>query len=791
MRSGTIAFSLGVLALYALAGPLPEGWTVAPFVLVWPLAFVFAPRGWRPAIAFGGLACAGFVWALFDADARIERRLPEAHAGTDIVLTGRVASLPAAAPRRVRFDFVADEGPGPGWPRKFRLSWYDARDGTPPPELVPGERWRLVVRAWPPRGFVNPGSFDYETWLYERGYAGRGHVRARDARVERLAPAPWFHPGRIRFELRERLRAMPGLGQVASLVEALTVGARDRIGDGQREVLRRTGTSHLLAISGLHIGLAAAFGFLLARLAGPWIAPRTVAPVRLGIAVAIAVAVVYAALAGFSLPTRRALVMTVVLLIALSARRRMPVSAAFCLGLAAVLVPEPPAVLAPGFWLSFGAVAVLLLGMAGRARGAVPEQGGMLAAAGDGPKWRVPPLPRRAAWLHWRSWALPQVVVTLGLAPLIIHWFGEQPVAGPLANAVAIPWVGVAVLPALLAGVLLLLLPGRGADVVGEFLVTLGARALEWLWWGLELLATHGPEYVLSVEPSFVTTGLAFVGVLILLAPPALPGRWTGVLWFAPLLWWSPVAPAVGEARFAVLDVGHGLAAVVETRRHTLVYDTGPAWGADIVRDYLAWRGRRRIDALVVSHADSDHSGGRAELMRRLPPVRVLANEGAPGAEPCFAGERWEWDGVGFEVLHPPPGARGWRGNDGSCVVRVTVAGGRSLLLAGDVEERAERWLTARAPEALRAEVVVVPHHGSRTSSTAEFVAAVGARHALFSTRHANYWNLPHPEVLARYRAGGAEAHRTDLHGALLSTLAPDGVAAFRHWRPRHFWHAR
>ncbi len=755
MRSGTIAFLLGACALHGLDA-LPGLWTTA----LLPAALLLAAAGRGPRATAGGWCAAGFLWALLNAHATIASRLPSALEGEDLVLTGRIASVPAVAPRRTRFDFDVESGL-PHGEGLLRLSWYEDSRGIPP-DLVAGETWRLVVRLRAPRGFRNPGGFDYETWLFRHGYAGQGYVRARDPRVRRLTAAGPLDPGRIRHALSRRLRELPEIGPAGALVEALVVGVRDRITADQRETLRRTGTAHLLAISGLHIGLAAGLGFAVGRFAGPWLVPG-VAPVRLGAVAGIAVAAGYAALAGFSLPTRRALVMATVLLVALCARRRLGGSTVFCLGLMAVLVLEPQAVLAPGFWLSFCAVGLLLYGMGGR-----PNAG--------------------ASVLDWRRWALPQVVVTVGLAPLILHWFAEQPIAGPLANAVAIPFVGVAVLPALLAGSLGLSIPGRLADTAGELLVTVGAGALEALWRLIELLATHGPRYTLSVDPSIAAVALAMAGAVILLAPPGVPGRWAGALWFAPLVWWTPAVPGPGELRAAFLDVGHGLAVVVETRERVLVYDTGDTHGADIVASHLAWRGRRSIDTVVVSHADSDHAGGYPSLAGRLPARQVLANEGIPRATPCVAGHSWTWDGVAFEVLHPP--SADWRGNDGSCVLRVSAAG-RHLLLAGDIETRAERRLVRGAGKDLRADLISVPHHGSRTSSGPAFLDAVAADHAVFSVRHGNAWNLPHPAVLDRYRARGTQIHRTDAHGAVIVSIRSSGAIDVRHSRAGRFWHAR
>ena len=752
MRSGTIAFLLGACILHALEA-LPGLWAAA----LLPVALHVAAARRRAA---AGWCAIGFLWALLHAHATIAARVPVPLVGEDIVLTGRIASIPTIAPHRTRFDFAVETGL-PIRTGRLRLSWYANPRGDLP-ELVTGETWRLVVRLRAPRGFRNPGGFDYETWLFRHGYSGQGYVRGHDPRNRKMGAAGAFDPGRIRYALSRRLHELPGIGPAGALIEALVVGVRDRIDDDQRETLRQTGTAHLLAISGLHIGLAAGLGFLAGRIAGPWLVPG-VAPLRLGAIAGIAVAAGYAALAGFSLPTRRALVMAIVVLGALCSRRRLSGGSVLCLGLMAVLILEPPAVLAPGFWLSFCAVAVLLHGMGGR------------------------PHAERSI-LHWHRWGLPQIVVAVGLAPLVLRWFAEQPLAGPVANAIAIPMVGIAVLPALLAGSLCLSLPGPFAGSAGELLVTTGARGLEVLWGLLELLAAHGPQYTLSVEPSIAATALAMVGAMILLAPPGLPGRWTGALWFAPLLWWTPTVPAPGEVRAAFLDVGHGLAVVVETRDRSLVYDTGAAHAADIVESYLAWRGRRSIDTIVISHADADHAGGYPDLARRWPAREVLANEGIAGAAPCVSGRAWTWNGVGFEVLHPPP-SPSWQGNDGSCVLRVSAAG-RTLLLAGDIESRAERWLLQRRPD-LRADLISAPHHGSRTSSGPAFLDAVSARHVVFSVRHENAWNLPHPTVVERYRARGAAVHRTDAHGAVIASIRSSGAIEIRHWRPGRFWHAR
>jgi competence protein ComEC len=445
-------------------------------------------------------------------------------------------------------------------------------------------------------------------------------------------------------------------------------------------------------------------------------------------------------------------------------QRRWPPSYVLGAALFAVLIHDPLSVLSAGFWLSFVAVGVILYALR------TPGQAG------------------------WRQWGRAQMVVSLGLLPLMIALFQQTALIGPLANLVAIPVIELAVIPLTLASVLVITwLPGLAPP-----LLAVAAWVLEYLWVPLVALADLASGQWVQHQPATWTIVAATVGVAWLLAPRGWPARWIGVLWLLPMLMIVPPGPKPGEVWFGLLDVGQGLSAVVRTAEHVLVYDTGARFssrfdsGSDIVWPYLRRAGVQRIDTLIVSHGDADHAGGVTGLLSSLPAETVLSSvpQRYLAAQPCEAGQAWYWDGVEFAVLSPPAGSIG-DDNNASCVVRVASPHGR-LLLAGDIEAETEAALLAAAGEQLAAEVLVVPHHGSKTSSTAAFLEQARPSVALFPVGYRNRYRHPHPMVLARYRALGARLYDSPTHGAIEVYLRGKGVevAPYRAVE-RRYWHAR
>jgi competence protein ComEC len=768
MRTGSVAFLLGVLLVQQWeAVPPPARLAPLAALVLLPLLVPALRRLPRPlpwALARLAWAAAGVLWAALYAHGLLQRGMDPAIEWQDVWVTGRIASLPVIEERRTRFlldvDALRHGGMSHPSPGRVRLSWYQR-----PPDLGAGERWRLKVRLKPPHGFSNPGGFDYEGWLFGRRVRAVGYVRA-DPGNRRLAPGGGLDG--LRQRIAERIAQALGDSPRAALIQALAVGERRAMSDHQWEVLTRTGTNHLLAISGLHVGLAAALGFFLGRwgwsLAGraPLLLPAPVA----GAVVSLVTAGVYALLAGLALPTRRALVMVAAVLLALLLRRRVAPSHALALALLAVLALDPFAVTGAGLWLSFGAVALLLYAMGGR-----PLAGGL-----------------------WWRWGRAQWVVALGLLPLLLAWFGRGTLASPVANLVAIPWVTLGVVPPVLAGALLAPL----AEPAAALLFRLADLSLAGLWPLLEALADLPHLSWWQAPPPTWALLAGSAGAFALLAPAGFPGRWLGLLALAPALTLTPARPPPGSAWLTLLDVGHGLSAVVHTHAHTLVFDTGPRLGPTFdageaaVVPYLKSAGVRRVDRLIISHGDNDHIGGMHSLRRALPVAGVLTGvpERIPGAVRCRTGQHWTWDGVEFRILHPPPGS-GLTGNDGSCVLRV-AAGDDEALIAADVEAPAEAMLLASG-EDLATDVLVAPHQGSKTSSTPAFVAAVQPDYVLFPVAYRNRWHHPHERVLERYRAIGARTYTSAQYGALRFDLgptpdrAPPGAwrsAARRYWHP-------
>lgn len=761
MLACILAFAAGAAWLQTRAElPPPHvALLVAAGMAAWGgLRRVRSPQG---RVLASGVACAtacaaGFCWAALLAGVRLADALAPGHEGQDLRLTGVVASLPQSFDRGVRFE-LAVESVDPAHatvPSRVALAWYGSwRRDVPagaPPQVRAGERWTLAVRLKRPHGLANPHGFDYEAWLLERGVRATGYVRigADHRKLDDLVHRPAWWIERLRDVIRARiLTALPG-GESAGVLVALAVGDQRSIPSAQWTVFTRTGVNHLMSISGLHVTMIA--GLVYAFVFGLW---RRIAALALRLpaqrAAALAglfAALAYAALAGFAVPAQRTVYMLAVVAAALWVGRTTAASSVLGLALLVVVVIDPWAVLAPGFWLSFGAVALIMLVTAGRIR--------------------------RMHWLT--AWASTQWAVTLGLIPLLLALFQQVSLVSPIANAFAIPVVSLVVVPLALVGTVL---PFDAVLAAAHIVMTETLRALEWL------AAVPDAVWQQHAPPQW-TVAVALAGIVWTLLPRGFPARWLGLFGLLPLFLVLPPRLVRGEVEVAVLDVGQGLAVVVRTRGHALLYDAGPAYsqeadaGSRVVVPYLRASGVRRLDGLIVTHSDNDHSGGAASVIAAVPTVWMSSS--LPDSSPlhglgtasvsCIAGQSWIWDGVRFEVLHPTTASYAverMRANDRSCVLKVSNGRVR-VLLTGDIESRSERELLQRDAAALRADVLVAPHHGSRTSSTAEFLDAVAPRIAIFTVGYRNRFGHPRPDVLERYRERGSRILRSDRHGAIV-----------------------
>ncbi|MEO8486175.1 MAG: DNA internalization-related competence protein ComEC/Rec2 [Betaproteobacteria bacterium] len=733
-------------------------------------------------------AIGGFAYAAWRADLRLADALPEAWEGADVVIVGVVDDLPDLSDRGARFAFAVErvEPQEARVPRRVSLSWSAERAEddaeAEAPVVHAGERWRFTVRLKRPHGYANPGGFDLEAWLFERNLRATGYVHVRGGegatRIDAFAGRPLDVVQRARERVRERIAAALAGETYAGVVAALAIGDQRAIPDAQWTVFNRTGIGHLVSISGLHVtALAALAAWVVAIAARRSVRITDALPARsVGAIAGVVAAGVYTLLAGAEVPAQRTFAMLAAGAAGLVLARQSHAPILWLWALAAVLAFDPWAVLAPGCWLSFGAVAVLILAVSGRVAGSRgPTRASRVAATiGEGAR---------------TQWA-----VTVGLVPFTLVLFGQVSLVSPIANAVAIPLVTLAVAPLAVAGIVV---PGDACFVAAHLLL---APLMRWLTWLAEAPVAAWVQHT----PLAWTIAAAALGVAWLLAPRGVPGRPLGAVWLLPLFVVMPEPPPEGSARIAVLDVGQGLAVVVRTHAHALVYDTGPRWhatadaGLRIVAPYLRHEGIGRLDRLVISHQDLDHAGGAASLLRLTPVDRVvsslprdhpaLADAGGVPSQRCERGMHWERDGVKFAVLHPTPALYDdprTRTNDLSCVVLVD-AGGTRVLLAGDIESRSEARLLRELRDLLAAHVLVVPHHGSRTSSTVPFVAAVDPAIAIFTPGYRNRFGHPRADVVARYVARGAATLRTDLDGAIVFDAGPAGIENLA--RTRHTW---
>ncbi len=708
----------------------------------------------------------GFLWTAFHIDRHSQFDIAPELAGQDVWVAGWVDSFPNRAPGQVTFSLrlASDDRPA-GVPRRLSLTWYE-----PPIELEAGIALRLLVRLREPRGLSNPGGFDYERWLFLEGYGATGYVREGDRQWDAsIDPARWWLTKRAALA-RQIAAATPGT-DAPVLLTALALGERFGFDERHWEGLRRTGTSHLVAISGLHIGLVAALSFFLIRRL--WIRlPGVLAHYDLQSAalVSFACAAFYAAGAGFAVPTQRALLMLSVAYLAVLTRRYVSMTAGLSTALLFVLLWDPLTIVSPSFWLSF--VAVGLLWQLGQGRTALAKNS-------------------RPAESRFRKSAIIQWGICLGLTPVVVLFFGEVSLVSPLVNFVAIPIFSLVLVPLTLLATLML-----SIEFLGPFLMYGAGVFAQSVWWVLDSIAGWSWSAMDLPQADGWQFVLAIIGVIFALPVHPLPGRYLSALAILPLLAAQTDGPEPGAAIATVLDVGHGLAVIVETQSHVLLYDAGPRYrsgfdsGSEIVLPALRAKGRTRLDTIVVSHADRDHSGGAAAVIGSFPRAQLVVGPDVTltHASACRGGQSWVWDGVEFSFLHPPAGYTPL-GNDSSCVLKVATPAG-ALLITGDIESHGELTLLSQVP-GLRAEVVVVPHHGSATSSTMTFVDAMHARYAVVSAAYANQWGFPRPEVRARWEASGAQMVTTGASGAITIALGPSGEPRLtsRRERRRRYWH--
>ncbi len=743
-------------------------------------------------------ALLGFFWAATFATIRLSDELPKNWEQKSVDIVGVVASLPEVTERgeRFRFDVERILTHDAKIPKHISLNFYrdqyllnsESQKLQNAPSLTnyfhAGERWQFTVRFKRPHTTYNPHGFDFEAWALAENMRATGTIRNKSGykKLSNFVYRPSYMIESWREKVGNHISQTLANKPFAGVIRALVVGDDSQITQVQWNVYLRTGVNHLMSISGLHITMLAGLAFSIVAFIWrrfPNLVMRM--PTRKAATIAgVLVAITYACLAGWSVPTQRTLCMLVVFAFALLIGRSLAISLVLAMALLVVVLFDPWAVNAPGFWLSFGAVAIIAYVTVGRLK-----------------------------LMHWFKEAVnTQWAITLGLLPLLIFMFGQTSIVSPLANAFAIPIISLVVVPLAIVGGLLHL----------DFILHASYFVLEIAMQGLNWLATFSLWQ--QATPPTWTLLLAMLGALWMLLPRGFPQRWLGLVLLLPLFFVHPPRPKMGEMQVAVLDVGQGLAVVIQTENHTLLYDAGSRYsaqsdaGSKIIAPYLRGEGVKKLDGFIVSHNDVDHSGGATSVLVQTPvdwlaSSFVLAETGQSVKQlKCFAGQHWVWDGVDFKVLYPRIESydnADIKDNNMSCVVKVNSQFG-SVLLTGDIEREAEKELIGHALQVnihkpsgdalnknnlLKSDVLIAPHHGSKTSSTPEFIAAVGAKHTIFTVGYLNRFKHPKPLITKNYAETGALLYRSDYQGALVIDFMPNKPIIINAWRhsQQRYWH--
>lgn len=741
MIKTAISFMLGCLLFLQLPS-LPDP------VWIWVMfAFAIISLIWTKTRLLAVVLLAGF-WVLSQANIALNNRLPPELAGKDIMITGSIASVPEQDAQSIRFEFKPDDKSDLVLPRKIRLNWYKPL----PISLSADERWQLTVRLRPIHGMANPASFDYEGWLFQQRIGATGYVRANKSN-KRLTAPPFYSVNALRQTLLNKLSDHLKDSAQLGLIQGLTTGIRDNISSAQWQTLRLSGTNHLLAISGLHIGLAAAIGFFCMR----WLWSRRaknlliLPAIEAAVIAGFVVALFYAALAGFAIPTQRALIMVATVMIAVLIRRPVAPSHVLAFSMLLVLIWDPFAVLAAGFWLSFSAVTIILFTSQNR----LPS-----------PRWQ---------------WLKIHTLIAFGLTPLLLLFFMQTSLIAPIANIIAVPFISLIIVPILLLASLMLWI----FEPIGAALLQLADNLLALFWPLLDYIATLPfSNWSVAHLPFYYYLSI-IIGCLLLLSPRGFPAKWLGVIGLSPLFLFQANRPEQGEFWFTLLDVGQGLSAVVQTKDHTLVFDAGPKYsdnfnaGSAIVLPFLQQQAIKNIDTLVISHADNDHIGGAKPLIENITVNKLLTsvpNHNLTDALPCLAGQSWQWNDVSFLMLYPEKQDTGSR-NNLSCVLKISNGMG-SVLFTGDIEIEAEQQLILRQDHNLQANILVAPHHGSKTSSSISFIDAVHPDVVLFPIGYRNRYHFPAKTITDRYQQKDIRQYNSADHGAIQFKIGLTEISA-------------
>jgi competence protein ComEC len=750
-RDGMIKSAL-VLVLGSVAAfygtVIPDRYWVSYLPVLLLLAF------FNPKFRFPVLLIAAYLWACLNIQQSLDLRLADDYENQVLTLEGVIADIPEQRPGSIRFIFRPDSIAGYSHPLPdlIRLSWYRSDQ-----KLHAGQRWRLLVKLKVPSGYQNPGGFDYERWLFVKRIGAVGYVKSSDLNQLIKSPSRW-NIDRWRSQIGQGIEQYCADCLQVGLIKALTIGYRADIPVRHRKLLQDSGTAHLLAISGLHIGMISALFFGLGR----WI--WQLGFYRIGYnrlqfsaTLAFSAGLIYAALAGFSLPTVRALIMLSVVFLALVFRSGINLLNSIAIAVVAILVFDPLAVGSSSFWLSISALLIIAF-----AQYLLSHQTS-----------------------RWKQIVVIQLLFSVLFIPLGIVLFGQLNPASFIANLVAIPLVSLVIVPIALFASLL-----AGFDLsFAEGLFMASNKLLELLLDYLEVLLKSGLAAFPGGGIPYTLLGLSAMGLLIIMMPRGFPGKMPATLLVLLPFLWQRAEIEFGTYRLTLLDVGMGTSAVIQTRHHSLVYDFGPGnsqgfsaaqW---VLVPFLKHSGIRNPDLMIISHVDADHSGGFNSYRQNYDPAKLVSGTpdevekrfGLPSAiRSCHRFPPWTWDGINFEFVSPPATSKLKSINNRSCVLRVR--GIHTSLLTGDIEAEQEFRLLSTMPDKLNASVLLAPHHGSNTSSTPRFLQKVSPQVSIFTVGKNNRWKFPNAGVLEAYGLINSRIYRTDRDGAITIQSSASGL---------------
>jgi competence protein ComEC len=764
MFFNSLAFLSGIMLLQNFSILPHLVW--AYILIVFSMLFIVLSQSQRSFFKLSAFFILGFAWCIIYAHCQSAWVLPGYLEGKTIKITGWIVSIPEADEDRTSFLFSLDQIQSEQATIKLHglvhLSWR-----APKQKLIAGDEWQLTVRLKKIHGMSNPGGFDFEAWSLQQGIRATGYIYHDDVK---LLKSHWYdYPIlRVRQFIYARLCDVLPKSNTSAWIPGLALGIREGISSDNWQILRKTGTNHLMAIAGLHIGFMCSLIYTIFNWSWRQI-PKlslTMPAQHAGGIAAILMALIYSALAGFSLPTQRACFMLVIFFVIALLRRHRMTWHTWGLTLFVVLLMNPLNVLTTSFWLSFGAVAFIIYGMSGR-----------LAPTG-----------------LWWKYGRIQWILTLGLIPLSIWFFQECSFVSFIANTIAIPWVGLLIVPLILLGCLVLLFSIK----TGGLILSFADQLLSLLWQVLTYLSHLTWASWFHAVPNIYLFMLACAGMVVLLLPAGFPGRWLGLFGLLPFFIYKPLAPALGEAWITLLDVGQGLSAVIQTKQHILVFDTGSHlndhfdMGESVVLPFLHTLHVHYIDMMVISHRDNDHSGGAKSIIAGLPVLAIKTSSpklfSNMNASYCLQHERWQWDDVYFSFLYPTVDFLG-RNNNSSCVLKIATKD-HQLLLPGDIEKTAEKYLVTETANELSADILVAPHHGSKTSAMNDFIQAVHPKIVLFPVGYRNQYHFPNQVVVNQYKELGAKNYDSVTGGAIQIKLTQNPALMPKLYRVshEHYW---